>query len=970
MNKRNRCSAFRPFAVAAVLMAAVSAAPSQAQVGQLLWEDNFDNLNTDYWNIIEGNGCQLGANLCGWGNQELEYYQADNVSIEPVPGEPGNSALVLEARAENVEGSAFSSGKLDSRNAVAIQYGMIETRIRVPDLETGLWPAFWMLGTSTASWPAKGEIDIMEMGHRQETINQFHPGATPNRFVGSNAIFYSEDACVEGNPTCAAMTAWQTDNAYVPATPMNDRFMIYRLYWTDESLRFTVVDNGVEYDMYDAPVGITDEADEFRAPFYLLMNLAVGGNFTDAAQNSEVTAPLPAKMYIDYVRVYEYQGMGEVILGDIAQPEVGTFGVFTDETPTDNKLEAGSTSDIYIWSTGSLTGGSEPAYEGEHVISWDYTAPGQWFGGGILSRQPLNMSNFAEGSLTFRIKIPADVSFKIGITDTYTNEHYIEFPAGETRYGLVRNGEWGRVTIPVEDLRGPLVAIQSLAYPFVFLNGDEMPSSAFSVALDDILWQGGGSSAADSVKIQAEDYVSFLDTDPGNNGGAYRTDDVDIEATGDTDGGYNVGWTRTGEWLEYDTSLAAGTYQVTARVAALNDGGALSVGINGAFTPSVPVNSTGSWQSWQSLVLGNLDVAAGTASVRVNVDSGGFNLNWLALERVELDGDGDGVSDGQDLCPETPAGAAVNQAGCATGGVQLQAEDYLSYYDTSSGNRGGAYRSDDVDIEATSDTGGGYNVGWIVAGEWLEYNAELAAGSYRVTARLAANGSGGSLSVDVDGVSTGSVDVGDTGGWQSWVTRDLGRISVADGVASVRVNAVSTPFNINWLALTPEDSPEDSDGDGVADDLDQCPGTASGADVDPNGCPVNPYDGSYGVNETAGDTLEFYLNTLDWADLHYTVNGGGQMNVAMLQSGGRNTYSVSGLAAGDVVAYSFTYWDADTGGRSTRPGSATPWAATPAPTRARIRTRSVTAMATVWPMTRTPARVRRRVRRSTAQAVR
>lgn len=107
------------------------------------------------------------------------------------------------------------------------------------------------------------------------------------------------------------------------------------------------------------------------------------------------------------------------------------------------------------------------------------------------------MSNFAEGSLQFRIKIPADVSFKVGITDTYTNEHYIDFPAGETRYGLVRNGEWGTVTIPVADLRGELVAIQSLAYPFVILNGDTMPASAFSLALDDIVWQGGGSAADD-----------------------------------------------------------------------------------------------------------------------------------------------------------------------------------------------------------------------------------------------------------------------------------------------------------------------------------------------------------------------------------------------------------------------------------------------------------------------------------------
>ncbi|MDO6749234.1 family 16 glycosylhydrolase, partial [Gilvimarinus sp. 1_MG-2023] len=103
---------------------------------------------------------------------------------------------------------------------------------RVPNLETGLWPAFWLLGTTTASWPAKGEIDMKEMGHRQTEIDHFHAGATPNSYVGGNAIFYSDDACVEGYPTCAAMWAWQTDNAYVSQTPMNDRFLTYRLFWT------------------------------------------------------------------------------------------------------------------------------------------------------------------------------------------------------------------------------------------------------------------------------------------------------------------------------------------------------------------------------------------------------------------------------------------------------------------------------------------------------------------------------------------------------------------------------------------------------------------------------------------------------------------------------------------------------------------------------------------------------------------
>ncbi|MBU2887853.1 carbohydrate-binding protein [Gilvimarinus agarilyticus] len=807
MNKRNRYSVCRPLMVgAAALTTALAVSTSHAQqVGQLLWEDNFDNINTNHWNVVEGNGCQLGPNLCGWGNQELEYYQADNVSIEAVPGEPGNSALVFEARAENVEGSAFTSGKLDSQNAVAIQYGMIETRIRVPNLETGLWPAFWLLGTTTASWPAKGEIDMMEMGHRQTEIDHFHAGATPNSFVGGNAIFYSDDACVEGNPTCAAMSAWQTDNAYVSQTPMNDRFITYRLYWTDQSLRFAVVDNGVEYDMYDNPVPITDESDEFRAPFYLLMNMAVGGNFTDAQQNSEVTAPLPAKMYVDYVRVYEYDGMGEVTLGDTTQAEVGTFGVFTDNTATDNKLEPGVSSDIYIWSTGSLTGGTEPADEGDNVISWDYTAPGQWFGGGIQSRQPLNMSNFADGTVTFRIKAPADVSFRIGVTDTYTNEHYIDFPAGVNQYGLVRNGEWGTATVPVSDLRGALVALQSLAYPFVVLSGDTMPSANFSIAIDDIIWQGGGSAADD-----------------------------------DADG-----------------------------VANQNDA-----------CPGTP---------------------AGIA-----VDSSG------CAQVSATDTDNDGVLDGDDACPNTQAGASVNATGCSADSVKIQAEDYINFLDSSAGNNGSEYRNDDVDIEVATDTDGGYNVGWTESGEWLEYSTDLAAGTYQVTARVAALNDGGALSVGINGAYTSSSSVSSTGGWQNWQSLVLGNIEVAAGNANVRINIDAAGLNLNWINL--EKVVVDSDGDGVTDNIDQCPATATGAQVDADGCAITNTDGNSGVNEPTEGSLEFYLNMADWADLHYRVNGGGQINVAMVQGSGRNTYNASGLSSGDVVDYSFTYWDANLGG--------------------------------------------------------
>jgi hypothetical protein len=230
-----------------------------------------------------------------------------------------------------------------------------------------------------------------------------------------------------------------------------------------------------------------------QAPFYLLLNLAVGGNFTDAATPGQVTAPLPGTMYVDYVRVYQLDGKGSVKLGNQTVPEVaGKFGVFTDNTPVNNKLVAGTSSDIFLWNGASSSAGNTPPYEGGNVIAWAYTAPGQWFGGGVQARQARDLTNYRNGTMKFRIKIPANVSFNIGVGDTYTNQNWVNFPANTTAYGLVRNGDWAQASIPVSTLLGPKVAAQSLLDVFMISSGaNTLPASTFQFAIDDIVWDAG-----------------------------------------------------------------------------------------------------------------------------------------------------------------------------------------------------------------------------------------------------------------------------------------------------------------------------------------------------------------------------------------------------------------------------------------------------------------------------------------------
>ncbi|MFC6631864.1 family 16 glycosylhydrolase [Microbulbifer taiwanensis] len=136
----------------------------------------------------------------------------------------------------------------------------------------------------------------------------------------------------------------------------------------------------------------------------------------------------------------------------------------------------------------------------------------------------------------------------------------------------------------------------------------------------------------------------------------------------------------------------------------------------------------------------------------------------------------------------------------------FQAEDYDAYYDTTPGNTGGAYRSDDVDIEATQDNGGGYNVGWVAAGEWLAYNNLNipTSGNYRIRFRVASN-VGGTLSNDLNAGSIvlGSINVPNTGGWQNWQTVSH-TAHIDAGTYSLGVYASSGDWNLNWIEVIPE----------------------------------------------------------------------------------------------------------------------------------------------------------------------
>ena len=287
--------------------------------------------------------------------------------------------------------------------------------------------------------------------------------------------------------------------------------------------------------------------------------------------------------------------------------------------------------------------------------------------------------------------------------------------------------------------------------------------------------------------IQAEDFDAYRDTTSGNAGGQYRATDVDIEAS--AGGGYDVGWTAAGEWLNYTVKVpSAGTYFLDIRVASAT-GGSFYVHFNGVnVTGTISVPSTGGWQSWTT-IRKTVTLAAGTQSMRVTFDSGAVNVNWFAVSSSSTTSS----SSGSITSGSTSGGASSPFAGVATViPGWIQAEDFdsggqsVAYYDNSPGNAGGVYRSTDVDIQKTSS--GGYAVGWIGAGEWLKYSVNVgASGTYTAVARVASSGTGGTFHIEFNGTDkTGPMRVPNTGGWQTY--QDLtAKVSLSAGVQSMRI---------------------------------------------------------------------------------------------------------------------------------------------------------------------------------------
>jgi beta-glucanase (GH16 family) len=233
---------------------------SEAQNWDLVWSDEFDSgsVNTSNW-VYEIGGS-------GWGNNELEYYtnRPENARID-------NGNLLIVAKKESYGGNNYTSARLKTQNLRSFTYGRIEARIKLP-LGQGIWPAFWTLGNnvSQAGWPKCGEIDIMEH------IN----GGT--QVYGTMHWDNNGHAQYGGSILCNVT-----------------QYHVYSIEWSANSIKWLL--DGNKY--WEGSIANNiNSTEEFHSPFFIILNLAVGGNWPG---NPDGTTQFPDTMYVDYLRVYQ-----------------------------------------------------------------------------------------------------------------------------------------------------------------------------------------------------------------------------------------------------------------------------------------------------------------------------------------------------------------------------------------------------------------------------------------------------------------------------------------------------------------------------------------------------------------------------------------------------------------------------------------------------------------------------------------
>ena len=548
----------------------------------------------------------------------------------------------------------------------------------------------------------------------------------------------------------------------------------------DDGERFTLTDANGFYAFTDLQFGIYSVTEENEPRWSQTYPSTIEYQWQDSKQPDGIT--------YDWIDI---SGVGtELNLGDDEAVEVTLPFDFDFYGETNNTVTISSNGYLTFDDNGTeyRNEGITNSYNFSNFIApfWDDLNPG--YAGSIYHHYDAEADRFivqyqdvaryeVEGALTFQTILNADGSivYQYNNLDAAVDSATVglENPDGDAGLQIVHNNN-NDDNPYLED---------ELAIEFTPVNSSNTVNThEVFVGTGETISDLNFGNKLEALRVETEDYQDYYDTTAGNTGVEYRDDDVDLGVSGDVNGGYTVGWISSGEWLTYNVNVPEdGTYQVVARIASdFETSHNFDVSVDGQST-TVNFGSTGGWQAWSDALGGNLQLTAGTHELRLDMGSSGFNLNYIDL-----------------VTPEN---------------IRIEAEDYQddyytsdqTFYDTDYENIGGGYRNRPVDIEPTSDIGGGFNVGWIEAGEWLTYSVDIPYdGNYQVVGRVASDvDTSHSLDVSLDGQLT-TLSFGDTGGWQSWTDAIGDDLYLTAGTHELRLDMGSSGFNVNYIDLISE----------------------------------------------------------------------------------------------------------------------------------------------------------------------
>jgi len=294
----------------------------------LIWSDEFNDNKLDETKWTQ----ETGGN--GWGNNESQFYTAGSNNLNISQGQ-----LTITAKKEPYGSNAYTSAKISTKGKFTTKYGKIESRIQCPQGK-GLWPAFWMLGASIdqVSWPKCGEIDIMEHINSEMKIH----GTAHWDNMGHQY--------------------WGGIIANDPAS-----FHDYSILWDSTKIQW-FMDGNIYYQLNIA--NNVNGTEEFQLPFYLILNLAVGGSWPGYPDQSTV---FPAEMKIDYVRAYQPDSKASI---DDLSNLVSIY-----PNPTNDVLYLPSNSTVFGYTISTLDGrilDSQRTTTPLEIISMTQLSPGSY----------------------------------------------------------------------------------------------------------------------------------------------------------------------------------------------------------------------------------------------------------------------------------------------------------------------------------------------------------------------------------------------------------------------------------------------------------------------------------------------------------------------------------------------------------------------------------------------------------------